>query len=349
MDPMSLEQLLFELSSTTPATMVIPADRLTPGCVLAGTEWDRHVVTATPILLSATVLSVPVRHLYGGGHTLTRRYSRDGQVTIYRNTLAARDAYDVPSVPRCFVPGDPETGDRVYHCLRDTLSLGQGRFYEYDGGQWRRVSVVGADRPRTTVTLINNLATVVSSPSESCPAGWYTYQPAGHAPHLYVDGQPMPARLAAELQVGDILRLPGGGRLEVRRARRTADDVVSLTLELVSRSKYQSRQLSWVRRLGDTIEHHDSGRTQTLYATEPRPSELLTSAELHPEDTVITSWGSRSSTVATVTDVWRQPVRAIMHLHATANDGRLMRIQSGIEPRHLLLHRVSQQPLRATA
>ncbi|MFE6000399.1 hypothetical protein ACFQ6C_26620 [Streptomyces sp. NPDC056454] len=352
MDPMNLAQLLHELSSPHAETETIHADRLAPGHVLAGPGWDRHVVTAVPNLLNSEALSVPVRHLHGG-HTLTRHYlRRQGapyDVTVYRGTLAPRQVSSVPSVPRCFVPNDPETGDRVYYHSNEVLALGEGRYFEFDGEQWRQVHTSSdGRRARDTVRYFEGIRHLVSDPAESSPLGWYTYQPAGHTPHLYVDGLPMPARRAEGLAVGDILRLPGGGRLAVRKTRQTADGM-SLNLELVAKSVHRLRHLTWANAVGDMIEHHDSGRTQALYATEPRPSELLTAAELHPEDTVITSWGARTSSVATVTDVWRQPVRAVLHLHATAADGRLMRIQSGIEPRHLLLHRVPQQPLRATA
>ncbi|MGW1436776.1 hypothetical protein ACWD7M_16195 [Streptomyces griseus] len=348
MDPMSLGQLLFELSSVTPETFSTPTDKLTPGCVLADAEWNRHVVVAVPTVLSATTLAVPIRHLHGG-HTLTRHYQRGHQVNIHRHTLMASHISYVPRVPRCFVPEDPEVGDRVYHHHHEALSLGGGRFFEFDGEQWRQVTTTtDGRRSRDLVRYFPDIRPMVSDPSDSSPYGWYTYQPAGHVPHLYVDGMPMPARSAGQLAVGDVVRLPGTGRLTVRETRLTPDGV-SLSLELTTRSVHRLRYLTWATRPGEIIEHQDSGRTGALYATEPRPSELRISTELRSDDTVITSWGSRSSAVAVVAEVWRQPVRAVMHLRAQTVDGRHLSIRSDATPRHLVLHRPARQSLRATA
>ncbi|THA72494.1 hypothetical protein E6R60_26550 [Streptomyces sp. A0642] len=350
MDPVTLEQLFYELRSPNAATVEITADDLTPGCVIATSEWTRHVVTALPNLLSARTLSVPVRHLHGG-HTVTRRFRRSATVTVYAATLAARYVRDVPEVPRCFVPDDPEVGDRVYHDMHDALTLGTNRYFEYDGSQWRSIVTTASRdgrRARDIVTYYDGIHHLVGSDSQSSPYGYFTYQHAGHGRYLYVDGRPMPARRADELVVGDELRLPGGGRLTVRRIVSTGDGI-ALSLELTGRSVHTLRHVTWASGLGEMIEHHDSGRTGALYATQPRPSELLTAAELLSGDTVITSWGTRASAVATVCDVWRQPVRAVMHLHCIADDGRMLRVQGYIEPRHLLLCRPQRPAVLATA
>ncbi|MET7363186.1 hypothetical protein ABZS76_32780 [Streptomyces sp. NPDC005562] len=338
MDPADLEQLLCELRSVNAETVTIPSEQVTPGCVIATGTWARHVVTAPPQPLSAKTLLTPVRHLHGG-HDLSRRWSRSESVTIFRQRLRVSSIRSVPVVPRCFVPNDPIAGDRVFHHDHEVLRLGEGRFFEFDGSQWLQVTETGdGRRNRRTVRTFEKLRPVVSDPGESSPYGWYSYVPAGHRPHLYVDGAPMPARSVDELRVGDVIRLPGHGRLQVADLLRRPSST-TITVRVLQPSMHELRHFMWGRATGATGVHEDSGRTRSLYPTEARADELLTAADLRPFDTVITAWGAPYSAVAVVEDVWRQPVRAVMHVHSTGVDGRRWRSQTGLENRYVLLHR----------
>lgn len=343
MDPVELEQLMYELAPSTAEKISIPAESLTPGCVLAEGPWARHVVTAKATPRSADTLQVPVRHLHGG-HTVHRPFGRTGKVTVYRARLTKPDGFTVPAVPRCFVPEDPEPGDRVVHQFHTVERLGEGYAYHFDGTQWVHASTEstgnGRSRPVVRTFDTRSLRRFVSDVHESSPHGWYTYLPAGHVAHLYVDGRPVPARTADQLAQHDVMLVPGGGRLVVERASRAGDGTTSLALRVAATSRHLLRHLVWGSVPGDVIEHHDSGRTRTLYPCEPRFDELVTAADLYPGDTVIASHGAPYSSVAEVTDVWRQPVRAAMHVHGTGVDGSPLRTQTGLQNRYVVLHSI---------
>ncbi|MFJ4902961.1 hypothetical protein [Streptomyces sp. NPDC088727] len=339
MDPVTLEQLFYELLSPNAATVEIPADRLTPGCVIATPEWARHVVTATPNLQSAKTLSVPVRHLHGG-HDIALPVSAGACIEIYRHRLAAAQLMYVPTIPRCVVPENPNEGDRVVQHFHDVLRLGEGRFYEYTGQEWQRVeNVIEGDRSRTVVrTFPLGIDHLVNSTNAPSPLVWSTYLPADHLPHLYVDGVPMPARTVDELCVGDVIRFPGGGRLGVTSIRRNSFST-TIVVSLVQKSIHFMRHFMWDRSPGVTAEHHDSRRTGTLYPTEPRAGELICADQLDTGDTVITPSGYHSA-VATVDDVWEEPLQHHMNVRLTTGEGRSLRVMSSLEAgSYYLLHR----------
>lgn len=341
MDPFELDHLLYTLASSQAETVSIPVEKLTPGCVLADGPWERHVVTARTTPRSRTLLQAPVRHLHGG-HTVHRSFRRDGTVLIYRARLARPSSFSVPEVPRCFVPENPEHGDRIVRQNHTADRLGDGDAFHFDGAQWVRattMSVANGSRSRPLVQTfsVRKLRAIVSDVHESSPYGWYTYLPAGHLPHLYVDGRPVPARTAAELAAGDVVLLPGGGRLLVEGNARAVDGTRTLTLRVEASSRHVMRHLVWGSAPGDVIEHHDSGRTRSLYAAQPRPQELVPACDLYPGDSVIASYGAPYSSVATVTDVWRQPVTTTMHVHADRVDGSHLRAQTGLENRFVVL------------
>ncbi|MEU6362191.1 hypothetical protein [Streptomyces albidoflavus] len=339
MDPVSLEQLVYELRSPDAEKLVIPADKVTPGCVIASGSWEGHVVTAPLTPLSTRRLLAPLRHL-NGGHNAKRRWSPDESVTIYRHRLSSTEIHLVPTVPHPYVPDAPRWGDRLYHFGHEVHRLGIGSPYVYGADGWSRATETSNGRHvRREVHQVKDIRPIVASRSgEASPYGWYNYLPVGHRAHLYVDGRPMLARSAGELVVGDVMRLPGHGRLEVADIARHAHST-TLTLRLLRRSIYDVRHLMWGATIGATGEQIDSGRTGSLYPVEPRAGELLTASEIQPGDTVITSWGARYSDVAEVEDVARQPFRPVMHVHATTSDGRTVRTQTGLRPQYLLLHR----------
>ncbi|MFD7835679.1 hypothetical protein [Streptomyces sp. NPDC059761] len=336
MDPVRLEPLLYELRSPNAETVQISTENLAPGHVIADGEWARHVVNAPLQPLNETSTLVPVRHLHGG-HNVKLRRSRTKTVKIFRHRLLRSEIGSIPVVPRCFVPDDPAIGDRILFTFHDVLRLGVGNAFEFNGVVWQRVS---HGKTGMTVTPFRNIRAVVSDPSESSPHGWYSYQPAGHTPHLYVDGIPMPARTVDDLAVGDVMRLPGGGRLEVAALDPHLYST-TVTVRVLRPSLHPMRHFMWSTAVGGTGQHEDSGRTQSLYATESRPGDLVSAADIGLGDTVITSYGSPYSAVAVVDDVWRQPVRATMHVHSTGTDGRHYRTQTGLENRYVVLHRAA--------
>ncbi|MCX4799644.1 hypothetical protein OG497_37955 [Streptomyces sp. NBC_01242] len=348
MDPVDLEQLLYELRSVNAETITIPSKSLTPGCVIASqSPWSQHVVTKLPAPVSATRVRVTVRHLHGG-HNASFNLMADGKIEIYRHRLASAQLSLVPTVPHCIVPDDPEPGDRVVHAYHDKYRLGEGRFFEFNGTEWQQVrDTVDRGRCSTVVrTFSLGIRCIVSNPAEPSPLGWYTYLPAKHRPFLYVDGAPMPARTVDDLTVGDTIRITGGGRLLVTDIRQHSTST-TLVMTLTQKPTHHMRQFLWDRSEGAVIEHHDSGRTRTLYPTDPRPGELLGAVGLTPGDTVIAAWGLPYSAVMTVEDVWGQPLLNHMNVHGTASDGRPVRILTGQEKRYYLLHRPAAVHARA--
>ncbi|MDQ1041498.1 hypothetical protein QFZ75_008000 [Streptomyces sp. V3I8] len=339
MDPVDLEQLLYELRSVHAETVTIPPAMLTPGCVLAGGSWDHHVVTAAMPVGSARS-AITLRHLHGG-HNAVRHHEADDHVTIYRAQLLAREVPRVPTVPRCEVPRAPKVGDRVFQHFHTVGRLGEGRFYEFNSsGLWQQViDSVENGKPRTTVkTYPMGIQHIVGNLREPDPMSWYSYLPADHRPFLYVDGRPLPARTVTELIVGDVIRLPGGGRLQITDVRRRSS-ATTITVALLKKSIHPMRHFMWDRSEGATAEHHDSGRTRSLYPTEPREDELATALELQPGDTAITAWNRPFSAVAYIEDVFGQPLRATMHVHSTTTDGREQRAVIGLTKSYLILRR----------
>jgi hypothetical protein len=149
----------------------------------------------------------------------------------------------------------------------------------------------------------------------------------------------MPARPASDLRLGDVLRLPGGAKLQIISGVEDLDGR-HFKLQVIRRSTHELFCMMVGSNVdGAVIEHHDSGRTGALYATEPRPSELLSTADIRPGDTIISMWDRHASAVAEVDDVVRQPLSTSMHMAASAVDGRHFEIGTGLDPRHVLLHR----------
>ncbi|MEV7675020.1 hypothetical protein [Streptomyces sp. NPDC088752] len=345
MDPVDLEHLLYELSSEIAVTVSVPAEHLIPGCVLAGPSgWDHHVVTVRPMILGAENTSVTIRHL-NGGHDHVLRLKRRDKVTIYRQRLDASQFDLVPSIPRCRVPVSPQRGDRVAYHAYAGQRLGEGIFFEFNGAEWQRVlTVMERGRVRTVIRPFpHGLADVIGSPENPDPGGWYSYLPVTHRPMLYVDGVPMPARGAVDLVPGDVIRIPGGGRLQVDEVRTTSTST-KITVRLVNRSLHPMRHFMWARTEGATAEHYDSGRTHTLYPTEYRADELLTASHLRPGDTAIIARGLPAATVVTVEELQEGGLFNRAYLHVTAADGRPLRVSTEGEPRYYLLHR----PQRST-
>lgn len=340
MDPVDLERLLYELRSVNAETITIPRTLLTPGCVIAGpSPWDHHVVTKPPVPVNAYRVMLSVRHLRGG-HNSTRVLASDRHDEIYRHRLRPTQLALLPTIPRCIVPQDPQPGDRVVYHAHEVHRLGEGRFFEYNGSGWQQVQdIIERGRPRTIVRMFpQGIERIVSNTAAPDPLGWYTYLPAGHRPFLYVDGVPMPARAVDELVLGDVIRLPGGGKLSVTGIRRYSSSTAVL-VTLAKKSIHPMRHFLWDRSEGAVAEHHDSRRTGSLYPTEPRHDEMISAVGLRPGDTVITAWGRPYSTVATVGDVWGKPLLNHMNVYCTATDGRSMRIVTGLENSYYLLHR----------
>jgi hypothetical protein len=341
MDPVYLAQLISELNSEQPTqaeTVAVTPEDLVPGCVIASGAWKGHVVTSTPQPLSGKTVQAPIRYLLGG-HNVTRRLSRSEKVTVYRARLDPQHLRNVPTVPRCFVPADPTPGDRVVQSFHDSLTLGTNRFFTYTGSEWNQVVDTHSNgRWSTTLAQHADITRLVSHPGEASPGGWFHYLPTGQRPYLYVDGMPMPARTVDQLVVGDVIRTPRYARLRVVGLDR-APDMTEVAFRVERPSAVRLRYFIWGRTQGAYATQHDSGRTGTLYATEPRPDELVPASELEPLDTAITAWGTERSAVVTVDDVWRQPVSTAMHVHSTGVDGRQRRDLTALEPRYVLLYR----------
>jgi hypothetical protein len=343
MDPISLDEFLSELRSSSPETTSIPVENLTPGCVISAGQWARYVVTERPTVLGAsgTGLVVPVRHL-NGGHNLRPQMPRGHWLPVYVYRIQRPTAHDVPVVPRCIVPDAPAIGDRVVLQSHDVgrVGLGVAPSDVFDGKLWNAFSTSGG---RTRVTQASTAAIQLYVGTSGSPAssGWHVYLPSGHRPHLYVDGRPTPARTGAELATGDVLLTPGGGRMEVESVTAHADGR-SVGLRVLRPSRHLVRNLTWAAQEGDRVEHHDSGRTGYLYATEPRAGELLSAADLYPSDAVIAAWGTPYSAVSVVEQVSRQLMRPTMNVHSSAPDGRRFRTTTGLDNRYYLLHRSAQ-------
>lgn len=268
MDPVSLDQLFHELRSVGAETTVVSATDLTPGYVVASGTMDRHVIIGKPKSDSISrTLSFPARHLHGG-HTVPYVVSQRAQVTVYAAHVSASTVREVPEVPVCVIPDAPAVGDRVVLQPYVAHALGVADVREFTGQHWETLRPNGADP--TSVTVMREM---VRPPIVGTLTGWYVYLPAGQRPHLYADGRPVPARGADGLTEGDVMLVPGGGRLEVEDIARHADGF-SLRLRVLAPSRHEMRHLTWASEAGDLVEHHDSGLRGYLYATEPRADEL---------------------------------------------------------------------------
>lgn len=349
MDPVSFDQLMRELAHNVPTTE-IPAGELTPGRVLACAAWDRHVVTALPTRLNrhTDTLVVPVRHLHGG-HSLRLYLPGNRPAKVYQARMHRPTGHEVPVVPPCVIPAAPAAGDRVVLQDCNVNRPGFVRTYTYDGERWASQYLTASGRLETDRYDTGSLRAFVRTTNATSWMGWHVYLPAAHEhPHLFVDGRPVPARTAAQMREGDVVLIPGGGRLLVEAVTAHADGH-TLKMRTVTASRHLMQHITWAGVCGDRIESHDSGRRGALYATEPRPGELLSAADLHVGDTVIAAWGTPYSHVATVDEVWRQPVSSAMHVHGTTPDGRHTRAQTGFDNRYYMLRRATDNgtaPLR---
>ncbi|MFE4863278.1 hypothetical protein, partial [Streptomyces sp. NPDC056670] len=317
MDPVSLEHLLYEILAPRAEVLTLPVSALSPGCVLADGEWNRHVVTKPSMQVNAQRHMVYLRHLHGG-HDLTLVRPADAMVKVYRPQLDLDCLRSVPTVPGCFVPDSPEAGDRVFHHFYDVHRLGEGRFFQFNGTEWQMVEdIIERGKPKTVVRVFpHGITSIVRNSREPNPYGWFSYLPARHLPYLYVDGVAMRARTVGELSWGDIIRIPGGGRLAVT-AITPASSATTVTLTVLQKSQHHMRHFMWDQSEGAVIEHHDSGRTRSLYPTEPRSGERVRAASLQTGDTVITS----SGTVVDISDSWPAPLFHTVNVTGTEVDG----------------------------
>ncbi|MFF7198270.1 hypothetical protein ACFZAM_31745 [Streptomyces sp. NPDC008079] len=326
MDPMDLEQLLYELSGSPSTDLSILADEMYVGLVLAGGTHDRHVVTRTPTRSAASV-TLSLRSVYGG-HTFTVRRSRSTRLAVYAQRLHRAHLSRIPAVPRPYVPYDPAAGDRLVYAARHTTHLGVSSrwIFTHDGTAWTRE---GRPVPEGRVPV---------EPQRFLSQGTFTYLPARHRAHLYVDGHATPARTAAELEPGDVLLEDGAGRhrvVQVTARGRYSLDVQVEVLDL-TRTPLLT-QLPAAHAVGSNVvftSGHDA-----LYPVEPRPGDLRAAWELEQGDVVITSYGATHSAVATVDDAWRTPLRPSMNVALTAVDGRPRTMLTDPDNGFVLLYR----------
>ncbi|PPS89579.1 hypothetical protein [Streptomyces sp. MH60] len=349
MDPVNFSRLMDELRSVDAETELSLVEDLAPGHVLASDTWDRHIVTGLPTSRrehGAELMTVPVRHLHGG-HALSLPFHAGRPVQVYAARASRAALHQVPVIPRCVIPEAPAVGDRVVlqPYTADRLGVGSSAF-QFNGSRWQQAVTAASGHTEIRTFPTRSIETIVRPTAYASSVGWHVYLPAGHVPHLYADGRPVPARTADQLTDRDVILMPGGGRLQVDSVTRHADGR-TLRLTVLTASAHTGLHLTWASREGDRIEVEDSGRQGLLYATEPRAVELRSAAELVVGDTVIAAWGTPYSNVATVEEIWQQqpgvldPQRTSMHVHSTTVDGRPVRTQTGFDNRYLLLHRPS--------
>lgn len=334
MDPMDLGQLLSELSSpSATASVSIRAESTYPGLVLGGPLHDRHIIVRAP-LLTSSMATLTLRSIYGG-HTLTVRRSRHRELTVHPQRLNPGHISGIPEIPRAFIPADPQVGDRVAYTSRNSTHLGVSSrwIYTHDGLEWKRNG-----QPLHPRLVANDGDGFTSS-------GWFVYLPASHrTAHLYVDGLPTPARTAAELHVGDVLREPGGGRHVVRSITREGRVSTLLGLEVLRLTDTPHvTQVPTARAVGDRLEV--IATPHTLYPVEPRATEIVHGSDLKGGDVIISTYGAARSAVATVRDVWRQQAQKGVHVRVTTVDGRPVMHYANVRDTAVLLHRpaASQQ------
>lgn len=337
MDPIDLDHLLYNLSAGDRAdySAPVPVSTLQPGTVLRKATYDRHIVTAAPTPLRDGYVQLTVRSLYGG-HTLRLKRQGGSVVDIYRDRLKTSDLIKVPCVPKVFIPDAPDAGDRIVYHNRAGVSLSNNWMYIHDGHGWTVQST--GDRVRDMRSLISKTTGMAAD-------GWFTYVPAGHAPHLYVDGQPIPARTIRAMRTGDVVRTPGGGRLTVLGIE-AISNAMRLVTVVTDPTTLPGTQVIGSRTRGAVLESFDHHGI-ALFPVEPRPAELLTASQLHIGDTVIMASGGRRSSIAHITDVAGQPLSGPMHVYSTTDDGQEHRHLTGLHPQYALLHRASVQALAA--
>lgn len=282
MDPLSFADLMQELRSVKAARIRTAVADLVPGQVIASTPWDRHVVVEFPQRLNkhTPTLVVAVRHLHGG-HTL-RPYFTDpnGTVLVYGARMVRPTPADVPVVPDCVIPETPAVGDRLVLQYYESLALGHGAIQTYDGEAWWSESFNESGSRTVHRYETASVRAFVRTRNTPNMHGWHAYLPAAEAhPHLYMDGRPAPARTIGQLAVGDVVLVPGGGRLMIERTSRNADGHI-LILTVLAPSRHPLRHFTWMKEAGDRIEHRDSGLRGMVYATEPRADEAHASIAL---------------------------------------------------------------------
>lgn len=267
MDPVSLDQLFYELRSVNAESVCVPAAELQPGYVIASGTMERHVISGRPKphFTSAT-LAFPARHLHGG-HDVPFVVADTADVRVYSAHVAEAAVTEVPVVPVCAIPDAPAVGDRVVMQPYTAHALGVAAVREFTGEGWKALTPLGPDSLSTNV-----MRRMVEPPVVGTLDGWFVYLPAGRRPYLYADGQVVPARPASELTENDVMLIPGGGRLEVQSVTRHGDGA-SVGLRVLTPSRHEMRHLTWISQAGDLVEHHDSGLRGYLYATELRAGE----------------------------------------------------------------------------
>ena len=334
MDPMDLEQLLHELSdsSSSSSAVPVPAESLSPGLVLAGGMYDRHVVVRPPLPLN-TMATLILRSLYGG-HTLTVRRPRTADIRVYRQRLHVAAIARVPDIPRAHIPSDPTVGDRIAYMGRHRPHLGVSSkwIYHHDGLGWSRDDKQA--HPRNTV---------VDTDCFTC-AGSFVYIPVRHRlAHLYLDGLPTPARTVGQLSEGDVLLETGGGRHVVHSITREGPHSTRVGIEVLELTRTPLlTQVPAARAAGDRLEFVASPRA--LYSVEPRATEYVRAADIRSGDVILARFGHRRSAVATVADTERVPVRQrdTVHLQVTGANGQPRTHCTGTDSRYVLLHRPAQ-------
>lgn len=332
MDPISVSSVLTSLTENAQTT-ILPAGDLTPGWILATPEHGKHVITQRPIPLSGTRLLVLARSLYGG-HGLRLYRDRDEQVRVYRTPLDARLIPSIPAVPRAFVPDTPEPSDRLVYHYAQALTLAVSWSYLYDGTHWTRTAA-RADGS-SEHHRYSGVRHFMADENGLVRDGWFTYLPAGHTPHLYVDGAPVLARTVEELSVGDILRLPGQARLRLTSLT-VSGHVWEIHTEVVQPTVHPRWCMPGLGATGHRMVAHDRSGSGALYPCEPAANELVRAEELRGGDTVITSYGRSGSTVAEAHTVWRTTEGTYIHLMST--DGRATCVRPDAASRFVLLHR----------
>jgi hypothetical protein len=270
MDPVYFEQFISDLESSDVERT--RAGELTPGCVIAAGPWKMHVVVESPKPLNShtPTLVIALRHVHGG-HTVRPWFPGEASVMrVHRTRLPMEMISSILDIPGAVVPETPAVGDRIIMQWRRSDSLGTAYVHEYDGEHWRSVASAEDGHLKAELRTSHAMRAIVRLTDTPMEYGWYVYLPADQPPHLYLDGRTVPVRTADELEEGDIVLLPGGGRLEVEGVTRHADGH-TLRLHVLAPSRHRLSNLTWASKAGDRIEHH--GRPVLLYPTEPRASE----------------------------------------------------------------------------
>jgi hypothetical protein len=271
MDPVHFEKIIAGIESS--GAKELRAEEFVQGSVIASGPYKNHVVTELPKRLNGhtTTLVIAMRHVHGG-HTVRPYFPGDDTtVSIYRTRLPQSLVGEVFDIPPCVIPDEPAVGDRVAFQWRRDEFLGSTRIHEYDGDRWCSVATAEDGHLKAERYSTHTMRAFVRLTDTPIEYGWYVYLPAAdRSPLLYQDGRAVPMRTADELEAGDVVLIPGGGRLEVEGAELNADGH-TLRLRVLATSRHRLRYLTWASKAGDRVEHH--GRHGMLYPTEPRASE----------------------------------------------------------------------------